>query len=998
MFSEPTHQPHSHDNYKQTSFCNAHKNQILIAVIFGISILVASCIILGTFLIYHYGKDKNSWDFRPLISSITFFVIAWICTKYRQNKIAESTAGQGNNNDATSALSLLETIVLWTLLSLTAYTLLAAIWGEGSVSERLFSGWRIKSSPEVTPLERVKTTLTTIGGIGGVSFLVIKFRQQDIAEKQHKHSEDERIKAEEAELNRKFEAEKLEANKKLVDAVQQLGNQAPQVRIAGVYALDDVADTYGSEKYEVDYNKRAFEILCGYLRTPREEDSAVESTILEILTQHLRRDDNNQKSTWSNFKLDLHGATLTELLDFTDCELSNYTNFAGTSFGHKLILSNSKFMKFVDFHGAKFHEVELLYKTNEGNESKHTPFNSGASFEGATFHEDIDFSYFTFDHEANFRNTTFKQRANFQWVKFKNGADFSRTVESSNTDSTFKDIVSFKNAVFGEMSPSPVSNTEENPGQANFNGTIFKEKADFSDSRFFCKASFRNAEFQEIDFLGYTDENGEKHLPFDKGASFENAIFHKNIDFSNFIFNHEAVFKNANFERNAIFQSTKFKNGADFSRTVASSNTDSTFKDIVSFKNALFGEMSPSPVSNTEENPGQANFNGTIFKEKADFSDSRFFCKASFRNAEFQEIDFLGYTDENGEKHLPFDKGASFENAIFHKNIDFSNFIFNHEAVFKNANFERNAIFQSTKFKNGADFSMTSTSDKEYTFGCKADFSGAQFARIPSSNEDTYANIANFNGSEFKHEADFKGAHFKDRANFADAVFWGPAYFEDANFDQNVTFSRNYRSEANFKDDAFFVNAIFAEDADFKRSCFEVSADFSRNLSDEDRPNFGGEAIFKDATFGNVSFTGSVFRGRADFSRTPTSEKKFTDEAAYSEQITFKGHAGFECSVFHALADFSRCQFLEHTSFSAAKFETKVLFLKSIFYIGDTALDFSVESADSYDFTEAIFNGKLLDRLKFTADVFALNELGVPKGSEIKDFRLADISRLMRGE
>jgi len=719
MFSEPTHQPHSHDNYKQTSFCNAHKNQILIAVIFGISILVASCIILGTFLIYHYGKDKNSWDFRPLISSITFFVIAWICTKYRQNKIAESTAGQGNNNDATSALSLLETIVLWTLLSLTAYTLLAAIWGEGSVSERLFSGWRIKSSPEVTPLERVKTTLTTIGGIGGVSFLVIKFRQQDIAEKQHKHSEDERIKAEEAELNRKFEAEKLEANKKLVDAVQQLGNQAPQVRIAGVYALDDVADTYGSEKYEVDYNKRAFEILCGYLRTPREEDSAVESTILEILTQHLRRDDNNQKSTWSNFKLDLHGATLTELLDFTDCELSNYTNFAGTSFGHKLILSNSKFMKFVDFHGAKFHEVELLYKTNEGNESKHTPFNSGASFEGATFHEDIDFSYFTFDHEANFRNTTFKQRANFQWVKFKNGADFSRTVESSNTDSTFKDIVSFKNAVFGEMSPSP--------------------------------------------------------------------------------------------------------------------------------------------VSNTEENPGQANFNGTIFKEKADFSDSRFFCKASFRNAEFQEIDFLGYTDENGEKHLPFDKGASFENAIFHKNIDFSNFIFNHEAVFKNANFERNAIFQSTKFKNGADFSMTSTSDKEYTFGCKADFSGAQFARIPSSNEDTYANIANFNGSEFKHEADFKGAHFKDRANFADAVFWGPAYFEDANFDQNVTFSRNYRSEANFKDDAFFVNAIFAEDADFKRSCFEVSADFSRNLSDEDRPNFGGEAIFKDATFGNVSFTGSVF-------------------------------------------------------------------------------------------------------------------------------------------
>ena len=792
--------------------------ETIVATVFLIASLIILCYLLG--IKFRFNTEYN-YDFRAIVVSSGLSVVSFLSTLYLKKK----------------KLHLFLAITLWVLLGLFSYTLLSAIWGTDEWPNRLFSGWH---RLEGNRLEQVKTILTTIGGIGGVGYLVIKYREQS-------GSERDRARLEES-----------EADKKLADAVQQLGSESPQVRIAGVYALAYVADTYGSEKYGVDYNKRAFEILCGYLRTPREEDSAVESTILEILTQHLRRDDNNQKSTWSNFKLDLHGATLTELLDFTDCELSNYTNFAGTSFGHKLILSNSKFMKFVDFHGAKFHEVELLYETNEGNESKHTPFNSGASFEGATFHEDIDFSYFTFDHEANFRNTTFKQRANFQWVKFKNGADFSRTV--------------------------------------------------------------------------------------------------------------------------------------------ASSNTDSTFKDIVSFKNAVFGEMSPSPVSNTEENPGQANFNGTIFKEKADFSDSRFFCKASFRNAEFQEVDFLGYTDENGEKHLPFDKGASFENAIFHKNIDFSNFIFNHEAVFKNANFERNAIFQSTKFKNGADFSMTSTSDKEYTFGCKADFSGAQFARIPSSNEDTHANIANFNGSEFKHEADFKGAHFKDRANFADAVFWGPAYFEDANFDQNVTFSRNYRSEANFKDDAFFVNAIFAEDADFKRSCFEVSADFSRDLSDEDRPNFGGEAIFKDATFGNVSFTGSVFRGRADFSRTPTSEKKFTDEAAYSEQITFKGHAGFECSVFHALADFSRCQFLEHTSFSAAKFETKVLFLKSIFYIGDTALDFSVESADSYDFTEAIFNGKLLDRFKFTADVFALNELGVPKGSEIKDFRLADISRLMRGE
>ena len=269
-------------------FFDAHKTQLWAAIISGILVLVISCLVLSTLVLYHHGKDGNSWDFRPLISSITFSAIAWISMKYRQNRILKSAAGQDSNIETTSALSLFETIALWTLLSLTAYTLLAAIWGEGAVSERLFSGWRIKSSPEITPLERIKTTLTTVGGIGGVSFLVIKFRQQDIAEKQHKHSEEERIKAEEAEINRKFDAEKLEANKKLVDAVQQLGDQSPQVRIAGVYALADVAGTYGSENHGVDYNKRAVEILCGYLRTVRsEDDKPVESAVLSILSSHL---------------------------------------------------------------------------------------------------------------------------------------------------------------------------------------------------------------------------------------------------------------------------------------------------------------------------------------------------------------------------------------------------------------------------------------------------------------------------------------------------------------------------------------------------------------------------------------------------------------------------------------------------------------------------------------------------------------------------------------
>ena len=387
MNPEPTHQPDPHNNHNQQApsmhalstettnpysrirlFFDAHKTQLWAAIISGILVLVISCLVLSTLVLYHHGKDGNSWDFRPLISSITFSAIAWISMKYRQNRILKSAAGQDSNIETTSALSLFETIALWTLLSLTAYTLLAAIWGEGAVSERLFSGWRIKSSPEITPLERIKTTLTTVGGIGGVSFLVIKFRQQDIAEKQHKHSEEERIKAEEAEINRKFDAEKLEANKKLVDAVQQLGDQSPQVRIAGVYALADVAGTYGSENHGVDYNKRAVEILCGYLRTVRsEDDKPVESAVLSILSSHLTPSTNslhNNISPWSRYTIDLRGAKLTEAVNFDFAQISRLDCHATEFFGEVSLeecqLGNASFQDAIFEKTSKKHHLWRL--------------------------------------------------------------------------------------------------------------------------------------------------------------------------------------------------------------------------------------------------------------------------------------------------------------------------------------------------------------------------------------------------------------------------------------------------------------------------------------------------------------------------------------------------------------------------------------------------------------------------------------------------------------
>lgn len=210
---------------------------------------------------------------------------------------------------------LFRAIVSWIFLAIIAYTLLSAIWGDGHGWNRVLTGWHIGATHD--PLDRIKVTLTALGGVGAVGYLVIKYRERAALERG-------------------------EADEKLVRAVQQLGDPSPQVRIAGVYALADVADTYKGP-----YHQRVVDILCGYLRTdrllkdtngdtryatnedgtpnpdqPLSTDGAVESTILFVLTNHLhlsRKYNNSEENSagpWSHCYLDLHDAYITETAVF----------------------------------------------------------------------------------------------------------------------------------------------------------------------------------------------------------------------------------------------------------------------------------------------------------------------------------------------------------------------------------------------------------------------------------------------------------------------------------------------------------------------------------------------------------------------------------------------------------------------------------------------------------------------------------------------------------
>ena len=311
-------------------------------------------------------------------------------------------------------------ILVWVVLALVVFTVLGWLWGEGPLWswQRWLTNWR-GASAGASPLDVVKVSLTTIGGIGGTGYLVIKYRER-------------------------ASAERADAEQRLLSGVQQLGSGSPQVRIAGVYSLADVADTYRGE-----YRQRVVSILCGYLRTQRGEwrtivneqdgpeqsseekvyvshDGAVESTVLEVLVRHLRKRREKTKhreavtqlveddQLWCDCTIDLHDAVLTEIADFWRATFTNNANFRGATFTNNANFQDATFTNNANFQDATF--------TNDAN-FRGATFNGAANFWGATFTNDADFQDATFTIFASFRDATFNRYANFLGATF-NGADF----------------------------------------------------------------------------------------------------------------------------------------------------------------------------------------------------------------------------------------------------------------------------------------------------------------------------------------------------------------------------------------------------------------------------------------------------------------------------------------------------------------------------------------------------------------------------------------------
>ncbi|MDX8029886.1 pentapeptide repeat-containing protein [Lentzea sp. BCCO 10_0856] len=191
-------------------------------------------------------------------------------------------------------------------------------------------------------LDIIKVALTVVAGVGGVVALVVAYRKQRISESAETR---ERTKL----LNERFGA-----------ACNQIGNEAPTVRLAGIYAMASLADEWPEQR------QTCINVLCAYLRVPYEPsldsewyhdaESEVRLTLTSVIAQHLR---DGAPVSWQGHDFDLVRAVLRSA-DFAGIVIP-----AGTVF-----LSLARFPGgWISFDGMKVCGGEVWF--------------GGASFDGA---------------------------------------------------------------------------------------------------------------------------------------------------------------------------------------------------------------------------------------------------------------------------------------------------------------------------------------------------------------------------------------------------------------------------------------------------------------------------------------------------------------------------------------------------------------------------------------------------------------------------------------
>ncbi len=345
-------------------------------------------------------------------------------------------------------------------------------------------------------VESIRTGLTIGAAVTAAFALLLAFRRQQLAERTQQATE--------------YDAGEKRVTELYVKAAEQLGSDKAPVRLAGLYALERLAQDNPAHRQSI------VEVICAYLRmpyTPPDDDSAPETgdqppadgpapaaptattsdsgepamdpreerqvrlAAQRILARHLRPttpEGKSHPSYWGpKVVLDLTEAALIDL-DFSGCHLHNATftktHFTGTTQFYKATFGGGAW-----FGGATF---------GGGAWFGGATFGGGAWFGGATFGGGAWFDESTFGGVARFGGATFSGytgfvEATFSGVAGFGGATFGGVAEFDKV--TFGGVAGFVEATFG--------------GDARFGGVTFGGDAWFVEATFSGVAGFVEATF-----------------------------------------------------------------------------------------------------------------------------------------------------------------------------------------------------------------------------------------------------------------------------------------------------------------------------------------------------------------------------------------------------------------------------------------------------------------------------------------------------------------------
>lgn len=498
-------------------------------------------------------------------------------------------------------------VLSWWMVAAAGAVVVGVAWG---ATAWLLSEASQAKDPAAARVEAIKAGLTIGAGTGGVFALLLAVRRQW-------HQERSTVAIE-------LDAAEKRVTELYTKAVDQLGSDKAPIRMAGLYALERVAQDNPAHRQTV------VNVLCAYLRMPyrlpgdppgddaaddareeyrdRVQEREVRLTTQRLLTEHLwpRRTPTNPAATfWPDMDLDLTGALLMNFnlhdchvrrVSFRSSEFAGDATFNGAIFLDAAIFTEAQFAGDANFQWARFAFGPTFNKAQ---------FTGDAHFEGARFAFGTGFDRDTPRGDINISWARFYRDTRFRSIQFrKTRSHDTRFHETQFDGAEFRAAALFCNAQFGS---------------ARFNRVRFYDEANFTAAEFAFHAGFKEAKFAGETRCGLARFGGHATFfgsEFTGEAGFDSAEFSNQVEFSNARFASDATFRGTAFARDAKFYSVEFASQVEFSsaRFDGDATFDKTdFFGIASFPWARFNGHTRFLESTFVRRP---NFDGTRFERE----------------------------------------------------------------------------------------------------------------------------------------------------------------------------------------------------------------------------------------------------------------------------------------------------------------------------------------------------------------------------------------------